>query len=204
MKRALMAAVSLSLLFVLGGCSGVPKQEASSSSPPARTPPAQSREAAAPASLAPAQSQAETASVPSVRDFNFRLSYGVDAKNCVDTYGGKIVKDLIMDGTATADFTIPPDAMQSIQSEFLRDNIDALPAAIDIGSAYCMPPNSIELTYTCGGCTGTIRCESGFWNEADAISPDNKALLRFAKFVRDYIEQTDAYKGLPPISGGYD
>jgi len=39
--------------------------------------------------------------------FDFKLSFGVNALNCVDTFQSKLTKDVVLDGTKTIGFCDP-------------------------------------------------------------------------------------------------
>lgn len=52
--------------------------------------------------------------MPADFDFLVRYGYGEVTKNEINTYQDSVVKDLIMNGTATADITLTEDEMRSI------------------------------------------------------------------------------------------
>lgn len=106
--------------------------------------------------------------VPS--DFNFSINFGyIDAKNRIDTYKKTFTKDLIMDGTKTVSFTIPPEEMEIIYAAFKKYKISELPNDINAGAAdgaqtivvARTPEYRYSLTYTCNNETKTVVCNDG-------------------------------------------
>ena len=47
-------------------------------------------------------------------DFNFSIQFGIQKKNEINTFEGKLTKDLIADGVATGDLILTEDEMEEI------------------------------------------------------------------------------------------
>lgn len=61
--------------------------------------------------------------MPGDFDFLVRYGYGEATKNEINTYQDIVVKDLIMNGTATANVTLTGDEMRSIYDQMKEINI---------------------------------------------------------------------------------
>ena len=144
--------------------------------------------------------------IPQKQEFNFKLNYGINAQNSVDTFNNKLTKDLIIDGTKTVDFTIPSDIMEQFKSSFIENNIDKLPSEIINNSgSFVTPSYEIDLTYEYNGKSQTIKDAqaNAIWSENVSTSSDEAHFLNFVKPILDYIEQTGILETLPTPNGGY-
>ena len=144
-------------------------------------------------------------------DFNFTIHFGIDGKNCIDTYNHTFTKDLIAKGTATIDFVIPADEMREIYRAFVEYQIAGLPYNMNIkpviGGLYSSyePAPTYAITCTCDQVTKTVICDDGGPWDAVSGPPDTRdRLVSFIKIVEDYIYSTPDYQNMPPSEGGYD
>jgi len=150
--------------------------------------------------------------VPS--DFNFSLSFGIGVGNNIDTYGDTFTKDLIVAGSETIPFVIPPEKMQEIYNMFVAYGISELPDDINAYAAESFkdgsplslvtPAVAYELTYTLNQETRTIVCnDEGPWDGHTGPPDAQRQLVKFVKFVSEYIYSTSEYRQMTPASGGY-
>ena len=156
-------------------------------------------------------------------DFNFSINFGYgNAKNRIDTYNQIFTKDLVMDGTETIDFEIPLEEMQKIYQAFQKYRVSELPNVIDAKAvsgtdtvyayadgdplcSYSTPAYLYFVTYTCNDETRTIICnDGGPWDALKGPPDTRNRLVNFVNTICDYIYNTDEYKNMSPINGGYD
>ena len=109
-----------------------------------------------------------------------------------------------MRSPSTADFVVPPDALQTICDELLACGVDRMPEDLSAEGIACEPANRLSLIYTLRGETRTVVWERGLWGEDEALPEQNNRFLRFYRFVEDYMTGTQMYKEMPPANGGYD
>ena len=57
---------------------------------------------------------------PDTRDFNLIFSYGVSARNVLNTFQNTYTEDLIMDGTITVPFVLKESQLQEINSRMVE------------------------------------------------------------------------------------
>lgn len=80
-------------------------------------------------------------------DFDFSITFGYDKKNEINTYDGTVTKDLIMDGTATADITFTIEEKQKIYNMMREINITATkkltPKITSLSSIYGRSPSPL-------------------------------------------------------------
>lgn len=136
-------------------------------------------------------------------DFNFSLRFGVGGKNKLDTYEDTFTNDLVLDGLETIDFVVPEEEKQRFYEALLQYGVDQMPNDLGVDNYYVTPANQLTFTYTCNGSTKSIVWAIGAWEEKDSLPEQNNQFLRFVKFIREYIYETDQYKNMPPSNGGY-
>lgn len=136
-------------------------------------------------------------------DFDFMVSYGYDEvrKNEVNTYQDTVTKDLIVNGTASADITLNADEMRSIYAKMKDMNIMG-PLKLEPDSLSCnqIPYNEDSWKITLNGETISLA-----WSEKHCeVTDDAKKLQELRIFIQEIIEDKEAYKQLPASVGGYD
>lgn len=138
--------------------------------------------------------------VPASRpdDFAFVLSYGVMAKNILDTEKGTFTHDMVIDPSITTDLALTPEEIAEVY-ERLRD-IDfwAYPAALpsEVGVE---PSTRYQLDLRGDGLVHSV----GGDDIQYAASPRAVALWKLIERVQEMIMSKDAYKALPEPRGGY-
>lgn len=135
-------------------------------------------------------------------DFNFSLSFGFGEvnKNEINTYTNSITKDLIMNGTAKADFSFSQDEMQSIYNKMKEINIMGINEFSQQGDCTKVPSNTDSWKITINSETKTFSWTDRYCS----MSNDEKLLLDLRKYIQQIVNGKDAYKALPEAEGGYD
>ena len=137
-------------------------------------------------------------------DFGFSIQFGVGKNNEIDTFKGTVTKDLIEDGTATADVTFPDEELAEIYEKMKDVNIiEAKNFTSDpINGTVCSqePHEEDEWKITLNG--DTIKHSfSGTYCEP---TNDVKQLLALRNYVFSLIKSKEEYLLLPEPKGGYE
>lgn len=136
-------------------------------------------------------------------DFDFIVSfgYGEHTKNEIDTFEDTVTKDLIINGSATANLIFTLDEMQSIYEKMREINImDMKGLAPNELNCSQVPYNEDTWEISVDGKSNTLT-----WSDKHCdISKDAKELLELRLFVQHIVEEKDTYKQLPKAKGGYD
>ena len=142
-------------------------------------------------------------------DFDFVLSYGVGGKNVLDTYKNKFKKDLVMDGTATINYTLPDEAKREIYASFLKHGVHEMPELLTNETRdgkYMMEPSpsyKMFFTYTAGGVTHSVSWPKGRGDTLRELPNQNNNFISFVRGVARYMEKTEEYAAMPKAEGGY-
>jgi len=144
-------------------------------------------------------------------DFDFSFSFGWGGLNVVDTYKGKLTKDLVMAGRETIDFTVSEEKMCEIYAVFLEYEIYDLPKDInkalvndDEVMVWVSPECTYILTYTVRGKKKTITCDTVEALRSTKGMPDEVAhFIEFGDMLRDWVWNIQEYKDMPKPTGGY-
>ncbi|MFD0711758.1 hypothetical protein [Paenibacillus sp. GCM10027626] len=135
-------------------------------------------------------------------DFNFSVSFGYGEvnKNEINTYDNTVTKDLIMKGTATANFAFTKDEMQSIYEKMREINIMGTKEFSQQGGCFKTPSNTESWKITVDGETKTFS-----WTDQNcSVTNDANQLVELRTDIQQIIEGKDAYIALPMAEGGYD
>ena len=144
-------------------------------------------------------------------DFGFVLSYGYGDlnTNILDTYNGKFTKDLIMNGTATIDFTLPDEAKREIYEALIKYGVHEMPELLTNETRdgkYMMEPSpsyKMFFTYTAGGVTHSVSWPKGREDTLRELPNQNNNFISFVRGVARYMEKTEEYAAMPKAEGGY-
>ncbi|KAI7248592.1 hypothetical protein KC345_g11845 [Hortaea werneckii] len=139
--------------------------------------------------------------MPGDFDFFVRYGYGEATKNEINTYQDTVIKDLVMNGTATADITLTGEEMRSIYDRMremnIMGNLELVPAS---PGCSVTPHQEDSWQITAGGVTRTLT-----WSDENCeLTDDAKQLLELRNFISGIVAGKDAYKELPEAEGGYD
>jgi len=155
-----------------------------------------------------ATSAAATPAPTMPEDFDFVLTYGVGGKNVLDTYKNKFKKDLVMNGTATINYTLPDEAKREIYASFLEHGVYEMPELLnetEDGEVLwqMIPAYRMMFTYTVNGITRSVNWPDGVHFTHDDFPDRNNEFILFVQGVEEYIAQTEEYNAMPPARGGY-
>ncbi|SFJ12328.1 hypothetical protein SAMN02799624_03358 [Paenibacillus sp. UNC496MF] len=149
----------------------------------------------------PAEGKATAMPADMPADFDFELKYGYGGgKNEVDTYDDTITKDLIVNGTATADLALSEQEMRDIYAR-MRE-IDVMgKKKLEPENPGCgqEPHTDDSWTVTAAGETKSMH-----WSTEHCDITDDARQLADLRYVRGVAESKAAYKALPEAEGGYD
>lgn len=140
------------------------------------------------------------AAMPS--DFNFSVSYGYgdNTKNAIDTYEDTVIKDLIMNGAATAKIALSDEEMREIYAKMREIDIMAAKKLPKKNGCFRTPSNEESWKVTINGETTTYT----WTDEYCDMTEDADRLLELRRFIQGIVEAKEAYKALPASEGGYD
>ena len=145
------------------------------------------------------------------KDFAIKFSSKYMAEEFYDTYTGTIQKDLVENGTATANFAPNEGTLKTIYSKVLEYEICSIDRKMtnDVladkeGLQFSVSPNhTYEIKITANGNTYIIRGDDtaqGFKNTDN----DAQGFVNFIGFMRSVLYETPEYKNLPDAVGGYN
>ena len=137
-------------------------------------------------------------------DFDFSLQFGIQKKNEINTFEGKLTKDLIADGTVTDDLILTEEEMKDIYERMLEIKIvetkDFTPEHINGEVCTQELHEEDEWTIRINGETLTHSISGSFCEPTD----DAKQFFDLRDEVFNKIKRKDAYKSLPESRGGYE
>ncbi|MBM6619444.1 hypothetical protein [Bacillus suaedaesalsae] len=132
-------------------------------------------------------------------DFNFSLSYGVNGINRIDTFEGKVVKDLINNGKIEADIVLTRDEMQQIYEKM--NELDIMKKFNVKKEKGCgvEPSNLSKWTIHMNGETNSFYYMS-------YCDPPKRiiALYELENYIHEMAVNKEEYKRLPKAEGGYE
>ena len=145
------------------------------------------------------------------KDFAIRFSSKYIAEEIYDTYTGTIQKDLIENGTATANFVPSEDTLKAIYAKVLEYQIYSIDRKMtnDVladkdGLQFNVSTNyTYEIKITANGNTYIIRGDDTAQGFKD-INNDAQNFVSFIGFMRSVLYETPEYKNLPDAVGGYE
>lgn len=136
-------------------------------------------------------------------DFGFSVRFGIEKKNEINTFEGKVVKDLIVDGTATAEVTLSNEELSEVYKKMKKVDIleekHFIPEPVDGSMCVQQPHSEDEWSITLNGET-IVHFISGEYCEP---TEDAKRFLTLRNDVFDKVKNKDAYLELPEPTGGY-
>lgn len=135
--------------------------------------------------------------------FNFSVSfgYGTVNKNEINTFNNTVTKDLVMNGTATANLTLTTEEMNDIY-DVMRE-IDVLRELdLDNSDSNCSstPVNEDHWEIQVDGEQRTFDWSS----ERCEMTDDANKLKELRNYIFDIVQDKKEYKELPEAAGGYD
>ncbi|MBM7569518.1 hypothetical protein [Paenibacillus sacheonensis] len=129
-------------------------------------------------------------------DFAFSISFGVGSKNKINTYDGIVIKDLIIDGTATAELYFTKDETFRIYQRMREQDILQSPSIIGNTTCNSEPYGMDQWRIRVNGNEKTIKY-------CDDVR-DAKNLVELRNFIFEIVKHKDEYEKLPETVGGYE
>jgi hypothetical protein len=143
---------------------------------------------------------------PENRDFDLKFSYGIDAKNVINTFQNTYTKDLILDGTATVTFILSHYEIQQISAKMLEINFYNYPDTFVVATDSIVGVMTLYVT-----CDYEVKRKSIFkrlhWDDFILGMIEDSAAIKLRELnelIRNIIESKPEYLQLPPVRGGYD
>ncbi|MHA6530633.1 hypothetical protein [Paenibacillus sp. BAC0078] len=134
-------------------------------------------------------------------DFAFSVRYGVTAKNEINTYSGTVTKDLITNGTATANLKLTDAEMTDIYKR-MRD-LDVLgDLKLEVEDKACaqVPYEEEHWLIQINGGQRALD-----WSEEHCqITSDARKLKELRNVVVELVKSRSEYQALPEAEGGYE
>jgi hypothetical protein len=133
-------------------------------------------------------------------------SYGVGAKNVLDTAAGTFTKDMIMDPPVTTELHLTQTEMEDLNADLIRMKIldypsNYQPDAADTGPSMSVTPH---MTYKLEIHLGDETVFDLVWEDTTlSAKPAAIALRDWFKKLQQIIEAKPEWKALPPAQGGY-
>lgn len=139
--------------------------------------------------------------MPGDFDFLVRYGYGENTKNEINTYHDTVVKDLIANGTATANITLTGEEMSSIYDKMKEIGMmRPMKLVPDKVNCSAVPHQEDHWQITANGATVNLT-----WSDEPCeLTEDAGRLLALRNFVADIIASKEAYQALPEAEGGYE
>lgn len=135
---------------------------------------------------------------PMPEDFNFKLNYGFQGLQEIDTFSDTVVKDLVLDGTIETSISLEQDEMESIYQHMMAMDIMEVKLQVD-GSCRSEPEPVSRWKIVMNGETKSFHYTT--------LCPSNqleKKFLQLERTIQEIVEEKPEYKELPSIKGGYE
>ncbi|WNS44673.1 hypothetical protein [Paenibacillus sp. MMS20-IR301] len=147
------------------------------------------------------QQQAMPEEMPADFDFLVRYGYGELTKNEINTYHDTVVKDLIVNGTATANLSLSEEDLAGIYERMRAANVmGELELKPSKQNCAATPSQEDQWQITADGITRTLSWSDEYCEMTD----DAKQLLELRNYIRDIVAAKAEYQALPEAEGGYD
>ena len=137
------------------------------------------------------------------RDFNLKFSYGVGARNILNTFQNTYTKDLILDGTVTVPFALSDSELNRISAKMTEIGFFAYPDTFIVKTGDTVGIITPSNTYIYDVSLKSAN-KKLYWND-EIINPDTQAvkLRELNTTIRTIIQSKPEYAKLPPARGGY-
>jgi len=136
-------------------------------------------------------------------DFAIDFSYWIypAQKNQMDTFSGKIQKDLVMNGVATSAFACEKEDLEAIYAKMKELKIFELSGHLISDNVQVTPNEIFQIRYRINGQEFIISGD-GSTEMTDDIRGSH--LHEFMEYLRDFMTGTLEYQAMPKQEGGYD
>lgn len=135
---------------------------------------------------------------PKPEDFNFKLKYGVNSIQEIDTFNDRVVKDLVEYGTIETSISLQKEEMETIYKQMMALDIMEIELQDDnsgSGELDAVSKWHIEMNG---------KTNSFYYNALSGTSQLEIELFELEKTIHKMIEEKPEYKELPEASGGYE
>lgn len=137
-------------------------------------------------------------------DFQFSVRFGVHSKNEINTYDGRITKDLIDNGRAMAELSFTTAERTQIYEQMHEIQVFAekkfIPTRVDETMCVQEPPEDEIWTITANGQQVEFRISGEFCEPTD----DAQQFHQLRNYIWEIVERKEAYRKLPEVVGGYE
>jgi hypothetical protein len=137
-------------------------------------------------------------------NFNMIFKYGVGARNVLDTYAGTYTKDLVLDPPVTTALSLTREEKNSIYQKMVEIDFFEYP------DTFSITVDTEEVGFFTPFSTYYFRVEYNstmkelVWDDKIFAENESAAKLReLIDTILKIIESKEAYKKLPPPTGGY-
>lgn len=146
--------------------------------------------------------------VPQDFAIHFETWIVYERKNIFDTFEGYIQKDLVQNGIKKKNYTITGTdlgeiyrniyTIKDIKSEMTSENLSRDGTRVGVE-----PMTYYVITFRAHGVTYTIKGDYSASRYTDS-SADAAAFWQAKEYLLNFIHNTDTYKSMPQVAGGYD
>jgi hypothetical protein len=145
----------------------------------------------------------QSTSSSGTREINLRFSYGVNARNILNTFQNTYTKDLISAGDTTVPFTLSANDLNQIINKMNEINFFAYPDTFKVptgDTVLIVTPSStyiFDVSYK-------LTDKHFYWS--DYIMNENaeaNKLRELITLIETIIQSNPEYSKLPPAQGGY-
>ncbi|MEO4052620.1 lipoprotein [Solibacillus sp. CAU 1738] len=137
-------------------------------------------------------------------DFGFIIQFGVGKKNEINTFENTVTKDLISDGTATANVALTDKELNNIYEKMKEINIEEsknfIPKPINGSICVMEPHEEDEWEITINGETITHSISGAYCDP----TKDAQQLIELRNYVFNIIKSKEEYLVLPASNGSYE
>jgi len=135
--------------------------------------------------------------------FNLKFSYGVGAKNVLNTFDNTYTKDLILDGTITVPFTISENDKEPISLKMLEIDFFSYPDTFVVPTGdivgFITPHSTYDFEVEYQSNIKYLHWSDYFVSQ-DSIAVKLRELI---VLIEDLIQSNPEYSKLQPAKGGY-
>ncbi|MBU9712634.1 hypothetical protein [Evansella tamaricis] len=152
------------------------------------------------------KSETDDYNMPEVRpeSFNFHIQYGVNKRNEVNTFDHVIVKDLVMDGTASIEFYFSKEELDEIYEKFMKADVFSQKTFEVEMNCGMEPYEHYYLKVAIDENGETYTAEYEFTDQYCVLTEDGNKLKGIIQLINGMVRDTEEYQSLPPAEGGYD
>lgn len=130
-------------------------------------------------------------------DFAFEIHFGIGGRNEINTFNDTVTKDLISDGTATANMTFTPEEMEAIYNKMKDVNVAESKKLIPLYKGMAKMPFVEDRWYI--RLNGKII--SLTYSDKFGFTKDATQLFEIRNFIMETVKKKEEFKKLPEEKG---